>query len=332
MLHDDNAIFRFFIRTMNDILEENEEVDGRNQRVLLEDLFRLEDDFRITLISEPQGKVIYSDFVNFIKNEKGNILSARIYFRERQDIFSSKISNSFKTDKAYLLYRFKINYNFAKWVCDRYKGPKAKRLGIIYKKIIDIRKVLCENNIPLAINRAKIFWSKTPSSHLEYMDFIQNANEGLMNAIDKFVPPYKTVFRSVAIGRMTLNMLTDHNATVVKMSPTEKRILYRANNARVKAKLTDIDDVLEYVQQSFKNVTKEKLESILSSATGVASLDKESDDESVSLKDTMEFDGPDPEQSLITRESTYNVHKALKSTPMLEMKIIKMKFGVELDD
>lgn len=331
MLHDDNALFRFFIKTMNEILDENEEVDGRNQKLLLEDLFKLEDDFRITLISEAQGKVIYSDFVDFIKNEKGNILSARIYFRERQDVFSSKISNSFKTGKSYLLYRFKINYNFAKWVCERYKGPKAKRLNLLYKKIIDIRKVLCENNIPLAINRAKIFWSKTPTSHLEYMDFIQNANEGLMNAIDKFVPPYKTVFRSVAIGRMTLNMLTDHNSTVVKMSPTEKRILYRANNARVKAKLTDINDVLEYVRLSFKNVTKEKLENILSSATGVASLDKESDDDSVSLKDTMECTALNPEQSLLSKELAFNIHKAIRAANLLEMKVIKMKFGVTDD-
>lgn len=331
MLHDDNALFRFFIKTMNEILDENEEVDGRNQKVLLEDLFKLEDDFRITLISEAQGKIIYSDFVNFIKNEKGNILSARIYFRERQEVFSSKISNSFKTDKAYLLYRFKINYNFAKWVCDRYDGPKAKRLNILFKKIIDIRKVLCENNIPLAINRAKIFWSKTPTSHLEYMDFIQNANEGLMNAIDKFVPPYKTVFRSVAIGRMTLNMLTDHNATVVKMSPTEKRILYRANNARVKAKLTDINDVLMYVQMSFKNVTKEKLENILSSATGLSSLDIDSGEDSLSLKDTLECSNLNPEQSLLSKEMSFSIHKAIRSAIPLEMKIIKMKFGV-IDD
>ncbi|NIP30507.1 MAG: hypothetical protein GTN59_08105, partial [Candidatus Dadabacteria bacterium] len=103
------------------------------------------------------------------------------------------------------------------------------------------------------------------------MDFIQNANEGLMNAIDKFVPPYKTVFRSVAIGRMTLNMHTDHNATMVKFSPTEKRILYRANNAKVKAKLTDQGDILNYVKESFNSVTPEKLRDILSAATGVAS-------------------------------------------------------------
>ncbi len=325
-------IFKQFIKTMNDVLSENYDKDGRNQKDLLEDLFKLERKFKDTLISTAEGKKVYGDFVNFIKVEKGNILSARIYFRERQDTFSSKISKSFKQNKPHLLYRFNINYNFAKWVCDRYRGPKSRSLNHTFKKIIEVRKVLCENNIPLAINRAKIFWSRTPNSHLEYMDFIQNANEGLMNAIDKFVPPYKTVFRSVAIGRMTLNMHTDHNATMVKFSPTEKRILYRANNAKVKAKLTDQGDILNYVKESFNSVTPEKLRDILSAATGVASLDKPIEETELSMIDMLAADGPTPEESFLSKELMSKISYALNNIPIIEQKIIKMKFGVENDE
>jgi len=328
---DSQDIFKQFIRTMNDVLSDNSTEDGRNQQALLEDLFALESKFKDTLISTPDGKKVYLEFIDFIRKEKGNILSARIYFRERQDVFSSKISKCFKERKHFLLYRFSINYNFAKWVCDRYTGPKSRSLNHTFNKIIKIRKVLCENNIPLAINRAKIFWSRIPNSHLEYMDFIQNASEGLMNAIDKFVPPYKTVFRSVAIGRMTLNMLTDHNTTMVKFSPTEKRILYRANNARTKGKLSDQGEVLEYVRESFNNVTPEKLREILAAATGLSSLDKKSEETDMSIQDLLPSTYLNPEESLLSKELMSKVSNAMSNISIIEMKLIKMKFGVEND-
>lgn len=325
-------LFKTFVKDMNEVLSENRKQDGRNQKVLLEDLFSLEKKFRDTLISTTEGKKVYNEFVRFIVEEKGNILSARVYFRERQDVFSSKISPNLKDGKYYMLYRFNINYNFAKWVCDRYKGPKARSLKHTYSKIIDTRKILCENNMPLAINRAKIFWSKTPNSNLEYMDVIQNAGEGLLTAIDKFVPPYKSVFRSVAIGRMTLNILTDHNATTVKFSPTEKRILYRANNARVKAGLDNQSDILKYVRESFKKTTPEKLQQIVMAASGVTSLDTQVEDSEVTVKDILVSDSDSPEKILLLKEFKAKIQEQLSDLPPLEMKVICMKFGIFYGD
>jgi len=328
-MEKEQDLFKTFIKSMNEILAENHKCDGRNQQELLEDLFKLENHFRDTLISTVEGKKVYKEFVKFIVEEKGNILSARIYFRERQSVFSDKISDCFKNDKHYLLYKFHINFHFAKWVCNLYRGPKKKSLMHTLNKIIQLRKILCENNIPLAINRAKIFWSKTPNSHLDYLDFIQNAGEGLINAIDKFVPPYKTVFRSVAIGRMTLNMLEDHNTTMVKFSPTERRILYRANNARVKEKLSKEGEVLEYVRESFKNVSPEKLRNILSSASNLSYIDKPLEGTEVSIADTMSDDNPGAEESLLFKELMIKVDNAIANIPVIQMKIIKMKFGVD---
>lgn len=327
-LDADQDIFKNFIRTMNDVLMENTEVDGRNQQSLLEDLFEIEEDFKKTLISTQEGRDIYIKFISFIVEEKGNILSARTYFRERQEVFSSKISRCFKERNSGDLFEFHINYHFMKWTCSIYKGKNQKKLVNIFNSAVSLRKVLCENNIPLAINRAKIFWSRIPNSHLEYMDFIQNASEGLMNAIDKFVPPYKAVFRSVAIGRMTLNMLTDHNATAVKFSPTERRILYRANNARVKAKLTNPSEVLEYVNQSFKSVTPEKLQEILSAAGELVSMNVQNDENEGTLQDTFVSDTPDPETSFLTKELMSKINNAMVNIPMIEAKIIRLKFSL----
>lgn len=321
-------IFKNFIKTMNDVLMENTEVDGRNQQSLLEDLFTLETEFRQSLISLPDGKEIYDKFILFITEDKGNILSARAYFRERQSVFSDKISRCFKEKRADDLFEFHINYHFIKWVCGTYKGNGKKSLNDIFTKVIDIRKVLCENNIPLAINRAKIFWSRIPNSHLEYMDFIQNASEGLMNAIDKFVPPYKTVFRSVAIGRMTLNMLTDHNATTVKFSPTERRILYRANNARVKAKLINPAEVLSYVNESFSKVTADRLQEILSAAGELISMNVQNDDNEGTMQDIFVSNIPDPERFLIDKDMALKINNAISNISIIRAKIIRLKFSL----
>jgi len=326
----DKDVFKEFISAMNGVLADNSKEDGRGQQKLLEDLFDLENKFKNLLISSPKGRLIYKEFVNFIVEEKGNILSARVYFRERQAVFSSKISKCFKNNNYWVLYKFSINYSFAKWVCSKYEGKNKEELLSIFDDIIKLRKVLCENNIPLAINRAKIFWSKSPNSSLDYMDFIQDANEGLMTAIDKFVPPYKAVFRSTAIGRMTLNMITDSSSTMLKLSPVEKRILYRANNARIKAKLTEPEDILNYVRESFKNVSLYRLRSIMSASSGVASLDQKTGDTELTLQDFVKSDAPSPESSFLSKELLSKVGFAINNIPIIEMKLIKMKFGVEV--
>ena len=76
-LDADQDIFKNFIKTMNDVLMENTEVDGRNQQSLLEDLFELEEDFKKTLISTQEGRDIYIKFISFIVEEKGNITLLR---------------------------------------------------------------------------------------------------------------------------------------------------------------------------------------------------------------------------------------------------------------
>lgn len=315
---------------MNQALVKNEDEDGRNQKKLLEALFDLEIKFRDTMLSTPEGIEVYKKFIDYIINDKGNILSARIYFRERQDTFSSQISSTFSTNKPNQLTKYNINYPFAKWAFDKYVGPKKDQLKAIVDDISQVRKVLCENNLPLAINRAKIFWSKVPTSSLEYMDIIQNAAEGLINAIDKFVPPYKSVFKSVAIGRMTLNILTDHNATLVKFSPRDRRILYRANNARTKARLTNMVDILDYVNQSFPGVTLERLESILNSASGAVRTVINGDDESEqeSVMNSIASDDPNAEGYLISSDFTTKIAIFLNELPMLECKIVKLRLSL----
>lgn len=314
-----------------------------DQQLQLEELFELEKSFRDTLIEVPEGRKMYSKFMDFIFDVKGNTLSSRVYFREKQDTFTNKISPAFKKKNSALLYTFRINYQFMKWVIDRYKGPKQRRLSFLFKSVINLRKRICEDNLPLAINRAKIFWSKVPNSHLEYMDIVQTSAEGLMTAIDKFVPPYKSVFRSVAIGRMTLNMLTDHNATTVKLSPNDKRILYRANNAKSKEGLTEMADILAYVKQSFPNATTKKLEMIINAGIQDISIDEPLADpeKGTTFEASLKIDANisenltakilNPEEIVVSDDIKKHIIELIRNLSIIEEKIVRLKMGINYE-
>lgn len=327
-MSDDRNLFRQFIGEMDSMLRENERDDGRDQKTLLNELFILESRFKKTMLSHESGRVVYKKFMTFILEEKGNILSARVYFRERQDTFTEKLFKAFHRKNSRMLHKFRINFLFVKWAMDHYKGPHKKILNAIMKQMLDVRHILCQNNLPLAINRAKIFWSHVPQSHMEYMDFIQAASEGLVSAIDKFVPPYKTVFRSTAIGRMTLNMLTDYNDTLVKIPPKEKRILYRANVAKRKKNLTDQSKVVDYVNESFEGVTGTQLSEIEAAASHVVDLNQKPDDgEGYSLVEKLADESENVEQNAMDNEQNRRMKSGLKKLEVIEKKVVYLKNG-----
>lgn len=343
---EEKNLFRKFVADMDHLLQDNERKDYRDQKQMLDSLIQLELNFKNVLLSHKTGIETYNRFMNFIINEKGNILSARVFFRERQDTFSKKMFKAFHKKDSTLLHKFRINFLFAKWCLEtelsekssknnstqkkiiykNYKGPLRKRLEKIYQEIIITRNKLCENNLPLAINRAKIFWSKVPPNHLDYMDLIQAASEGLITALDKFVPPYRTVFRSTAIGRMTLNMMTDYNDTLVKIPPKEKRILYRANNAKRKEKITEQSKIVDYVNESFSKVTESELSKIEAAASQVMDI-YEKTENSYSLSDKLSDKDKDIESNLEANQIITIIKIGFSNLSVIEKKIILLKYG-----
>lgn len=207
----------------------SEEDFTAKQKAQVEGLVALETEFRSTLIKHADGNKIYKQFVNFICHEKKNILAARPYFRERQEVFTNEISSFLKKKDEVGLYAYHFNYHFVQFVMRARKWSQTAKLRVLARKIERARTELVEMNMPLAISRARLFWSKTQRSHLDFMDLIQIAAEGLMSAIDKFVLPYSPVFRAVAIGRMLGNFIEQYSETKIHFYPTDKRKIYRAN-------------------------------------------------------------------------------------------------------
>lgn len=327
-------LFRLFIDQMNEAIRDNHQANGEGQAKLFNLLFGVEREFRQTLLSTAYGKDMYRRFMEFIVQEKGNILHVQPYFRERQGTFSSKMSKAFEDNKPEVLHRFRINFLFATWVMTTWAADgstkvtyvqQKERMDKAYEKIKEYRRLLCENSLPLAINRSKIFWSKVPESHLEYMDLIQNSSEGLLTAIDKFTPPYKTVFRSTAIGRMALNMMTDYNATMVKLPPKEKRILYRYGMARNRKNIEGESKVLDFVKESFGDVTQENLNQIVSAAATAVSLDHKPED-GLSLSEKLST-GATPESVMEASEDLNGLAAGVGELVVLERKVVSMKTG-----
>lgn len=311
---------------MDTTIRNNQEYSDISQQQLMNQLFKLENKFRSTLVHSKKGYDIYKEFMEFI--ERDNILMARIYFRERQNAFRSKIAPAFKKKDPKKLYRLRINYVFAKWVMERYKGDKKRNLQRIFKKMTEVRNTVCENTLPSAIHRAKIFWSKIPYSHMEYMDMIQAASEGLLQAIDKFEPPFKKVFGSVVVSRMSLNIMDDHNSTMVKIPTKERRILYRAKNAQNKENLHTQEEILEYVSKSFGNVSGQELAEIQLAADGTMSIDYKNE-EGVSVGDTIALEET-PESAANKTQLTFQLNYGILNLTPLERKLVVLKNG-EMD-
>ena len=115
---------------------------------------------------------------------------------------------------------------------DSRKWGKNSEFTKLFNDIKKAREELITQNLPLAISKARSFWSWTPESHLTYMDLVDIAAEGLILAVDKYVLPpagFSKVFRSVIIGRATSGFIEEYSNTIIHFYPSDKNKIYKAN-------------------------------------------------------------------------------------------------------
>ena len=236
--NDNDLHFQKFTKSLKKIIDtsslsgENED-DSIRLQVQKEDielLVSLEKELKELLVSSGYAQEFYEKFMFFICEIEKNILLARPYFRERQTAFYKGISECFKKKQWEKLLQYHFNYLFISFfetpTNDWEKIPSSLR---IIENIKTLRKKMVQKLMPLAISRARIFWSRTPESHLSFMDLLQISAEGLIAAIDKYCLPFTNVFRSVCIGRITGNFIADYSETQLHFYPGDRRKIYRAN-------------------------------------------------------------------------------------------------------
>jgi RNA polymerase sigma factor (sigma-70 family) len=221
--------------------------------------------------------------------------------------------------------------------------PKTHIIWKTIKKIESLRTELVEMNIPLAINRASIFWrrAKRSRTHLSFMDLIQMAVEGLLTCVDKFTPPYTEVWRSVAIGNMVGNFIEANSATILHLFPGDRKTLYRANKyiSKNSANL-NFEAMVEFINEQPENqktpvtkkVRKEEVAKLLL-ATSIVSLDtKAPGDEqtTTAVKGISRMTASDdvrPDVAVEKAETSIALKTAVKSLTPYERKVLKLFYG-----
>lgn len=336
--------FKLFIKDLNTVLTTNDNTVDQKKQV--EKLMKLENQFRKSLWKFPvQTREVYKKFILKVVVEDRNILSSRPYFREKSPRFNEEISPLIKTGKVNKLRKFHINFNLINYIRENWIGALPTECENLYQQIKLTRKILVETNLPLAINRAKLFHRKVPESHISLDDMIGIASMGLIIGIDKFVGPYTKVFRGVAIGYMTRDLMEDYSSTLIYLYPSDKQLLYRANTIKNRQGIEDTIELAKAVSMSLeedkkngKKPTKSKVSSndlsLLMMATNVLSesvpMENEGDNP-ISLYDTyskLENDSQ-MEERIGDRQAMYSMLKSIKMLGIIEQKIIKMK-GVKL--
>jgi DNA-directed RNA polymerase specialized sigma subunit len=348
---NENDHFRKFASGLEAVIAryetDSEETLIERQRRQIKLLISLEGQFRKTLIDHPWGVSSYRAFMEMILDDKQNILAARPYFRERQGVFAAEISKALKQRNDKGLYKFKINYPFIHFILNNKKWTKSKigsKIVSIAKQIDSIRTEIMEQNLPLAISQARIFYSSTPKSHLSYMDLIQIHAGGLLAAIDKFVPPdtsemtneeeleaYRK-FRAVIIGRVTGDRIHNYSETLIHFYPSHRRKIYRALKAKrrlAEGDVVDYEKLSERVNEGVENKNHltnsaeiAQLVSAASCVSGDISLDL--DGETTLDRTEDEFDKR-PDNMVEEIESVMAVKSKYKELSVLERKLLNLK-------
>lgn len=328
--------------------------NGTTQEQQVEELLDAERKFKETILKYRQATKIYRKFLDKVCVENKNILSARPYFRETATTFSKKITpaikaamlgkkeNNLDSEKLAIeeLKKFDINYQLITFIRSRWLGPFPERAEELFQRVHRARTILIENNMPLAINRAKLFERKTPKGHLSLMDFIGICSMGLAAGIDKWCGKYSPVFRSVCIGRMVGNMIDSYSETMLHFYPSDKRVLYKAFSIRGRKGIDEIAALADAVNESFKQDEKEgksipkneitvsELSSLMTAAS-IVSADATVNDEGYGVYHYTQDGTKDVEGDYMNKESTQQMLSLAKTLPMLHRKILKLK-GVKI--
>lgn len=334
--------FQNLAKKIKDVIEDNEgSIDEQKEHV--EQLMKLEILFREDIKKYSKSTEAYSKFIDYIVNDVGNMLTAKSYFREVASDYT-KISEKIKNKDAKGLMEFHPNYSMIQFIIDNWGGSLPKRAQSIYNKFIDCRRKLIENNLPLAINRAMIFYNKTPKNHLSLLDFIGICTCGLAIGIDKYVGEYTPVWRSVCIGRMVGFMIDEYSKTFIKMYPSDQKILYRTKAIKYKFQIENITILTRVVNESFYEdkrqgkpspnlpIPEETIRGLLNSSSYVSADSSSPEgefDEGVSVYDYSYNEDDSVESKVEYRDSLVKVSSAGSCLSTIEKKVIRLK-GVSI--
>lgn len=334
-------------RINNCIISNKLDINLGTQEDQVKRLVDLENRFKSTLHSLPECKRMYLKFINFILLKNGNVLSCRPYFREKVKILHKYIYKCIKEKNIDQLMTYSINFQFIQFIIDSWEGRIPQQLQVDYEAFIEARRVLIENNIPLAINRANIFYLKTikaKKNDLDLLDLINICVRGLMSGIDKYSGDYTPVWRSVCIGMMVGLMIRKYSESSFYLTPTEKKILYRVNILRFRENIEDMEvivkkineglhkDAKKYKVKKVKQVNTEDITNLINSFSQESNGNSKTNDSMDDyFNDRMNSFASDfrVEEEVEKAQAIGRMIEKLHNLNFMELKIIRLK-GVDI--
>jgi len=331
--------FYWLATAISGIIAENKK-DGTSQKEQVEELILAEKLFKEEILRYKYSTKVYKQFIDKIRREDCNILYSKIYFREGSDVFSSKITPCLKKEDPEGLKKFNINFNLILFIKNKWRGPLGPKAEKLYQRVHRARRILQENNLPLAINAAKLFYRKVPKSSVTLLDMISVSAQGLASAIDKYTGDkngnYSEVFRSVILGRAAGNLIKLYSETPMHFYPSDRKVMYKANSIKGRQGIHDIEELTAAVNSAFMadskeglNVPKEQvkasdLQSLLNAAT-LISVEATVNEDGFGAYDYTPDELPDAEQSLINTETSQKIGQLISKLSLIHRKILKLK-------
>lgn len=325
------------------ILKENKK-DNTTQKEQVLELFEAEKAFKEEILRYKFSTKVYHKFIQKIRYVDRNILYAKTYFREGSDTFSRDITPCLKSADAEGLKKFRINFNLILFIRNNWHGAglgdKAEKL---FKRVERARRVLLENNLPLVINAAKLFYRKVPKSSITLIDMISVSAQGLASGVDKYTGDkngnYSEVFRSVLLGRAAGNLIKEYSSTFLHFYPSDRKIMYKANSIRGRQGITDVVELSSAINVAFEEDARQGL-SIPKGKVNPAELQELLNAASlISVEATVNEDGfgaydytPDEnlnaEENLMRTQTNEKIAKLISKLPLLHRKVLRLK-GVQ---
>lgn len=209
-----NDVVQLYLKQANDLNVNFKQVDVPG---LFELLTTLEKKFLKTLRSFKEGKALYELFCRMVNLQTGICSDKRIlptFLRESQDKLI-EINKAISKLEMKLVYEIHFNYKFIDWALKSLKDSTSHKMGLLnklFEEMVVIRKKIIETFIYMGIHLAKISKTKMNSAHYEYADFIQTANEAIIESVDKYVLSRNSKFSHVLQGKILAHLMI-HNYT-----------------------------------------------------------------------------------------------------------------------
>jgi DNA-directed RNA polymerase specialized sigma subunit len=155
-------------------------------------------------------------------------------------------------------------------------------------------------------------------------------------AIDKYVLPYSTVFRSVAIGRMTSGFIEDYSGgNQMHYYPTDKNLIYKANKILKTESDADHSKLSEKLNATGSNTTPEEIRNLLDSSSMVsADVPFKTDDKKITnIANTTAIETTNqPDNFYESTELSYKLLKSMDKLSLLEKKFLVLKGILSYND